>query len=294
MKLIDCFMYYDEDMMLDIRLNILNKFVSNFIICEANFHHNGTKRELKFDIRKFSKFKDKIIYIPLTEQPKQIKEIKDTDSQLVKNSKILDNALLRENFQRNHLQSKIKNFHENDLIIISDLDEIPNLEKFTYKARITFFIQKMYYYKLNLIHKNFNWYGSKIVKKKDLINPQWLRNVKTKKYPIWRLDILFSKKRYTDIQIIEKGGWHFTNIKTPEEIHHKMKKFLHHFEYENSGLKVEDIQKLIKEKKALYNYSADQRQNKWSENSQLKTINLNLLPKYISDNKDKYTEWLEN
>jgi len=152
----------------------------------------------------------------------------------------------------------------------------------------------MHYFKLNLIYPDISWSGSKICKKKDLINPQWLRNVKTKKYPIWRLDILFSKKRYNDIQVIEKGGWHFTNIKTPEEIHHKMKNFLHHFEYENSGLKVEDIQKLIKEKKALYNYSADQRQNKWSENSQLKTINLNLLPKYISDNKDKYTEWLES
>ena len=65
MKFIDCFMYYDEDMILDIRLNILNKYVSHFVICEANFNHNGTERKLQFDIKKFSKFKDKIIYIPL-------------------------------------------------------------------------------------------------------------------------------------------------------------------------------------------------------------------------------------
>ena len=287
-------MYYDEDMMLDIRLNILDKFVSNFIICEANFHHNGTKRELKFDIRKFSKFKDKIIYIPLTEQPKQIKEIKDTDSQLVKNSKILDNALLRENFQRNHLQSKIKNFHENDLIIISDLDEIPNLEKFTYKARITFFIQKMYYYKLNLIHKNFNWYGSKIVKKKDLINPQWLRNIKSKKYPLWRLDIMFSKKKYNNINFIEDGGWHFTNIKTPEKIDFKMKNFLHHLEYEESGISIDDVKNIIAEKKVFYDHSADKKEKKWSAKISLSKELDASLPEYIFKNKNKYKEWLDN
>ena len=193
MKFIDCFMYYDEDLVLDIRLNILNKFVSHFIICEANFNHNGTKRDLKFDIKKFSKFKDKIIYIPLRDKPKNIKIIDSSDSLNIKNSKILDNALIRENFQRNYLHTEIQNFNDDDLIIISDLDEIPNLNNFTYGAKITFFEQKMFYYKLNLIHQDFIWYGSKIVKKKHLISPQWLRNIKSKKYPLWRFDIIFSR-----------------------------------------------------------------------------------------------------
>ena len=151
MKIIDCFMYYDEDLILDIRLNTLDKYISNFIICEANFNHNGTKRDLKFDINKFSKFKNKIIYIPLIKQPDNLKSINDNDSLRIKNSKILDNALLRENFQRNFLYNKIKDFSDEDLVIISDLDEIPNLENFSYKSKITFFEQKMFYYKLNLI-----------------------------------------------------------------------------------------------------------------------------------------------
>ena len=62
MNIIDCFMYYDEDMILDIRLNILDKYVSNFIICEANFNHSGTKREFRFNLNNFKKFKDKIKY----------------------------------------------------------------------------------------------------------------------------------------------------------------------------------------------------------------------------------------
>ena len=293
MRFIDCFMYFDEDMILDIRLNILDKYVSNFIICEANFNHNGTNRKLKFDINKFSKFKEKIIYIPLEEQPKNLREILNSDNQSIKNSKILDNALLRENFQRNFLKNKIKNFHDDDLIIISDVDEIPNLENFTYKAKITFFEQKMFYYKLNLLHKNFKWYGSKITKKKHLKSPQWLRNIKSRKYPFWRIDILFSMKKYNNINFIKNGGWHFTNIKLAEQIDYKMKNFLHHLEYEESGLGVEEIRKIISEKKVFYDHGADKRDKKWSAEIILVKESDQHLPNHIIENKEKYTDWLD-
>ena len=293
MKFIDCFMYYDEDMILDLRLNMLDKFVSYFVICEANFNHNGSKRELKFDIKKFSKFKSKIIYLPLYFQPNNIKAINEIDGQLIKNSKILDNALLRENFQRNFLQNKIKDFNEDDLIIISDLDEIPNLKNFKYKNKITFFEQKMFYYKLNLIHQNFFWYGSKICKKKHLISPQWLRNIKSKKYSFWRLDTYFSKTKYNNIGFIQDGGWHFTNIKSPEKIDFKMKNFLHHLEYEESGLGVEDVKKIMEEKKVFYDHSADKKQKKWNAGANLIKENDSSLPDYIILNKEKFKNWLD-
>ncbi len=293
MKIVDCFMYYDEDMILDIRLNILDKFVSNFVICEANFNHNGTKREFKFDINKFPKFKEKIIYIPLEKQPLNIKKINSFDNLLLKNSKILNNALFRENHQRNFLQSKIKDFHDDDLIIISDLDEIPNLEKFIYKAKITFFEQKMYYYKLNLLHKNFVWFGSKIVKKKHLISPQWLRNIKSKKYPLWRFDIFFSETKYNNINFVKNGGWHFTNVKSAEKIDFKMKNFLHHLEYEESGLGVEDVKKIISEKKVFYDHQADKREKKWDAKINLVKENSQNLPVYITENVNKFKDWLD-
>lgn len=293
MRIIDCFMYYDEDIILDIRLNILDKFVAYFVICEANFNHNGTRREFKFDINKFSKFKEKIIYIQLTEQPKNIKIINAKDNKEIKNSKILDNALLRENYQRNFLQTKIKNFHDEDFIIISDLDEIPNLENFTYKSKISFFSQKMFYYKLNLLHKNFVWHGSRIIKKKNLLNPQWLRNIKSKKYPLWRIDTYFSKNKYSDINFIEDGGWHFTNIKSAEKIDYKMKNFLHHLEYEESGLGVEEVKKIISEKKIFYNHNADKREKKWNAETLLVKADDKFLPKYIIKNKGKFKDWLD-
>ena len=293
MKFIDCFMYFDEDMILDIRLNILDKFVSYFIICEANYLHNGSKKEFKFDINKFSKFKDKIIYIPLEQQPKNLRIINNSDDVLLKNSKILDNALLRENFQRDFLNNKIKNFGDEDFIIISDVDEIPNLENFEYKSKITFFEQKMFYYKFNLLHKDFLWYGSKITKKKNLISPQWLRNVKSKKYPLWRFDILFSKTKYNKINFIKDGGWHFTNVKSPEKIDYKMKNFLHHLEYEESGLDVEDIKKIISDKKVFYDHQADKKEKKWGAEINLVRENDYNLPKYIIKNKEKFNNWLD-
>ncbi len=123
MKIIDCFMFYDEDMILDIRLNILDKYVSKFVICEASFNHNGTKREFKFNIDNFKKFKDKITYIQVKKQPENLRVIDEKDNQSIINSKILDNALIRENFQRDYLQIKINEFHEDDLILISDVEE---------------------------------------------------------------------------------------------------------------------------------------------------------------------------
>ena len=293
MKIIDSFMFFDENMMLDLRLNVLDKYVSKFIICESKFNHNGQKKELNFNINNFSKFKSKIEYYVVEDQPNNLKKINSEDSIKQKESKILDNALIRENYQRNFTYSRLKKFDEEDLILVNDLDEIPNLEIFKYQKKITIFIQKMFYFKFNLMYPNIQWTGSKICKKKHLINPQWLRNIKTRKYPLWRLDILFSKKKYNNIQIINDGGWHFTNIKKPDEIHHKMKNFLHHHEYEKSGIKIEDIKKLILEKKALYNYGVDQTKEKWSNNSELIKTNLNLLPKYIYNNQNKFKEWFD-
>ena len=292
MRIVDSFMFFDESMLLDLRLNILDKYVSKFIICESTFNHNGIKKKLNFDIKLFTKFKSKIEYIVLDKEPANLKTINKNDSSLLKESKTLDNALIRENFQRNFALKKLYEVNDNDLILINDLDEIPELKNFSYKNKITIFKQKMLYFKFNLVYKNLSWTGSKICKKKDLISPQWLRNIKTRKYPLWRLDIFFSKKKYNNIEIIENGGWHFTNIKTADEIHHKMKSFLHHFEYENSGLNPEMIEKLIKDKKALYNYNADQRDNKWSNNTELEKINLEFLPDYINENLDKYQNWL--
>jgi beta-1,4-mannosyl-glycoprotein beta-1,4-N-acetylglucosaminyltransferase len=294
MKIIDCFMYFDEDMMLDLRLNILDKYVSNFIICEATFNHKGLKKKLNFDINKFSKFKNKIIYLVLDKEPSNIRIISPEDSQSVINSKILDNSINRDIGQRNHLIEGIKKFNDEDLILLNDIDEIPNLEFFKYKSKITIFKQKMIYYKFNLLYPNFFWMGSKICKKKYLFLPQWLRNIKSKNYPWWRIDTFLSNKKYININFIEKGGWHFSNIKKPEEIDFKMRNFAHHLEYEESGIDADVLKKKIAEKKVFYNHFADKSDsNKLGYEAELENLDLNELPKYIVKNKNKYKEWID-
>ena len=74
MNIYDCFMYFDEDMLLDIRLNTLNKYVKKFVIVEANYTHNGEAKSLNFNFKNFEKFKDKIIYIVVNEKPDNLKE----------------------------------------------------------------------------------------------------------------------------------------------------------------------------------------------------------------------------
>ena len=287
-------MYYDEDMLLDIRLNTLNKHVSKFIICEAKFKHNGAEKKINFDIKKFKKFEDKINYIILEDQPKELHKINHYDDEEVKKNKIIDNGQIRETHQRNFGLKEIKKFDEEDLVMINDLDEIPNLNNFNYKKKITVFKQKMFYYKLNLEYPNFNWMGTKICKVKHLLNPQWLRSIKSKKYPLWRPDVLFSKKKYTNIEFVDSGGWHFTNVMTPEVLDIKMRAFSHHLEYEKSGYNLDKLRELIQNKKVMYNHAADKKdENKWQEGSRLQTVKLEKLPDYISENSNKFAKWLD-
>ena len=199
MKIYDCFMFSDEEMLLDLRLNSLDKFVDRFVIAEASYFHNGEPKELNFNIENFSKFKDKIEYIVVNKQPPEISE--DKTKNLSEEQKII-NSIQRDNYQREQLSLGISDLNLNDWIIISDLDEIPNLQNIDFSKlndEILIFKQKMYYYKLNLHYQNFTWFGSKAVKMKNFISPQWIRNIKSKKYPKWRIDTYFSKK---NIQIL--------------------------------------------------------------------------------------------
>ena len=297
MKIFDCFMYFDEDILLELRLNYLNKFVDKFVIIESSYNHKGEIRKPNFKIEKYNKFKNKIEYVLLKEQPKDIEGINVDDSEIETNDKYILNAAKRENFQRNYIKNCLSEAENNDWIIISDLDEIPNLERINFKNinhKFIFFKQDMMYYKFNLKLENCIWIGTKACKMKSLKSPQWLRNIKDRSYPWWRIDTLFSKNKYGNIKFIDNGGWHFSYLKTPEEIEKKLKSYLHHREYELSPIGLEKIKILMDQKKTVYNLKQDQRLNKFNSENKLKKIEINHLPKFVSDNKDKLKKWIEN
>ncbi len=286
-------MYFDEEVVLDLRLNTLNEFIDYFVIVESKFTHKGDKRELKFNHKKFEKFKSKIIYLVLDKEPEGLLEIKDLGND---HGGYIMNALLRENSQRNFISEGLKSANDEDFILISDVDEIPNLENTDfkkYKEKIIQFRQEMFYYKFNLKLPNLIWTGTKGCVKKKLISPQWLRNIKDKKYPFFRIDTMFSKTKYISVKFIENGGWHFSNIKSAEEIEYKLKSYLHHREFDINPLKTEEIESIIKKKQAIYDLKVDKRVNKIGNGSKLENYPTDKLPIYLQNNKKKYEEWID-
>jgi len=296
MKLIDCTTYYDEELILDLRFNMLNQYIDKFIVCEAKFTHSGRKKKLNFDINKFSKFKDKIIYLVVENEPENLiyeNKINKIESPL--NLRI--NSVKRIAFQRNKLLEAVNDIAEpNDYIFYSDNDEIPDLGLFNPKKnnnKIIIFEQELFYFKFNLLCNRIKWYGTRAVKKKDLINFEWLRQIKPKKYPFYRIDTLLKKDRYMDVNVVKNGGWHFTRIISPEEIHNKELDTEHHDEYRASKKTPEKIRDLIKRRMIDHDHLADSRENKFGKEFPLIQLDINKMPKYIKENQIKFRSWLD-
>ena len=292
MKIVDCTSFYSEHMMYEVRLNILKDKVDKFIVTESTYSHSGKKKKLNFDINNYSKFKDKIIYIVIDREPEGI-VVENNDPSLQRS-----NSLKRIALSYDESLKALKDFSDEDLIMLSDNDEIPNLNSSQFNKSqkdIILFKQLFFYFKFNLLYDRMPGVGTKACKKKKLKSLSWLRNIKLKKYPFWRLDTLFSETKQINLDIIEDGGWHFTNLKTAEEMYEKFMNFGHHDEFRLSGLTVEKIREKIKNKEMFYDHFADQSStSKWKSDYKLKKYDLNLLPKYVVDNKNNYKEWIDN
>ena len=265
MAIYDCFQYFNEDQMVDLRLNILDKYVDYFVISESTRTHQGKIKEINFDINKFKKFKDKIKFV-VADYKKKI----DFNNHTGGESPV-------EQHQRNHLMEGIKNALPDDFIILSDSDEIPDFTKIkniNLIKRFAAFSQKMFMYKLNLQNiSESNWIGSKITRKKFITSMQDLRNLKFKKYPFWRID------KYN--QQIINGGWHFSFLQTPQQILTKIKSFSHG-EFNSKNINEKKIEEKIIQNKDIF-----------GRNTELKKISINNdYPEYIIQNKDKLSNWI--
>ncbi len=293
MKIFDCTTYFEEDLMLDVRFNTLNDHVHKFVVVEGKFSHSGVPKKLNFDVNNFKKFKDKIIYIVIEKEPEGIEYIEKTDPRSDQ-TRVL-NSHKRTHQSYDYMKQGIKTASDDDLIVLSDNDEIPNFKSNQFKKcnkDIIIFKQLFFYYKFNLLYDIMPWHGSKACKKKKLKSFSWLRSLKTKIYPFWRVDSYFNELKQRNMEIIQDGGWHFTNVKTPQDLYKKLSNFGHHVDFENSGLTVEDMEKNINNQIVTYDHKLDKTdQNKNQYKYKLKKVDFNLLPEYLINNKSKFNKW---
>lgn len=265
MAIYDCFQYFNEDHIVDLRMHILNEYVDYFVISESTKTHQGFEKKINFNLNNFPKFKHKIKFI--------VADYKDS----INFTNHTGGESPVEQHQRNSLEEGVKNASSNDLIVLSDSDEIPDLSKINQIKRentIVAFAQKMFMYKLNLLNvEESGWIGSKITKKKNISSMQDLRNLKFKNYPFWRID-------KGHLQIIE-GGWHFSFLQTSDQILKKIKSFSHG-EFNNSLLNENSIEEKILKNEDIF-----------GRGFKLKKIDLNEnFPKYIYNNQEKFSKWI--
>ena len=167
MKIFDCTTFYSEHLMMDVRFNALNEYVHKFIVAESTFSHSGEPKKLNFDINNYPKFKDKIIYTVIDKEPKNIIRI---GNKLLTPSEKRSNSLKRINLSYDCMTKSLDIALDNDLIILSDNDEIPNLGSKEFKNSnkdVLIFKQLFFYYKFNLLYDLVPWFGSKAAKKKN-------------------------------------------------------------------------------------------------------------------------------
>lgn len=271
-KIYDCFIFNNETDLLEIRLNILNDYVDHFVIIESSETFTGLKKKLSFNVENYPKFKNKIIYGIINKFPNN------------------GTAWENESYQRNYILRLLEGANLEDFIMISDLDEIPNLENINflnYPEKLIVFQQRLFLYKLNYGEIKPSWHGTKCIKKMNLTTPQKIRNLKThKKYDFYRIDKKYFSNTYEDsFKVVENGGWHFSWLGDINFIRRKLESFSH-TEMNNLSINNYDyIENCIKNLQPL--------EKKQKINLQKLPMKNEYLPRYILDNLVKYKSLID-
>ena len=271
MKIFDCSTFFNSNHLFEIRFHTLKNVVDYFVVCEADTTHTGQRKGYNFDINKWIKFKDKIIYIKVS-NIKKIELSQKNKFDLIKK-------------QIEYIFDGITIAKPDDLIILSDEDEIPNpdsIKKFDpSKFKFGIFKQNLYYYKLNI--QNFSeakngWPGSRISLKKNIKSffDFKILKVQNKFEPFWK----FYKEK--SIQLINDGGWHFTYLYKVTDISKKIKNS-GHIEFNKKHFFA--INKIRSRIKNLI--------DPFDRPCVLKTIKLDKsFPQFILKNKKKFAKWI--
>ena len=274
MKVYDCITYCGEDLLLKIRFETLFNKVDKFIIVEASKYFNGEDKPKLFNIKNFDRYKNKIDFYYIDNLPK-----------------FNGNNLEYEYFIKNQIKRGLNNLDPDDIILISDADEIPNLESEKYKKfDSTVFLQKMYYYKFNIhLYEGLKWNNkvaaTKSCKFKFFESVQKVRNFRVKNIPWWRLDRKI--KRYVE----NDGGWHFSYLMNSKQISSKLKKFEHEVAHLKKGKKY-DMEELT-DIKNIENKISKLQDPYDREDIKLRKVQIDKsYPEYIYKNLDSLSDYI--
>ena len=274
MKIIDCITYCGEDLLLKIRFETLYNQIDKFIIIEANKYFDGNPKPKFFDHKKFYKYSNKIEYYYIENLPKYN-----------------GNNLEYEIFIKNQIARGLNNLDDEDIVLISDADEIPNLKNDKFKKYDSaVFLQKMYYYKFNInVYEGLKFKNkiacTKSCKFKFFKSFQQVRQFRVKNIPWWRFDQKI--KRYVE----KDGGWHFSFLMNSEDIKSKLSRF----EHEIKHLKKEDgyILSDLMDIKRIENNIINLKDPYDRDHVKLKKVKIDeSFPKYILENKDELDKFI--
>ena len=275
MKIYDCCIYSGEDVLLDIRLNELNQYVDVFVIVECDVSFTGEQKDYKFQIEKFKKFSNKIRYIKIEDGMFNFEDKHYWVEFYAEKWK-------REFYIRNSIVKGLSDAEPNDIILLSDVDEIPILEKINKNKEFFIFKQVCFQFKFNLMNEGMTpFYGTIGVKFKYLGMPSELRYHSQPKLGITYYDKL-------DAQKIISGGWHFSFCLPIEKILEKIR-FYSHCERNNEvAVTKEHIENCILNKTDIWNgeYNYAKKSNK------LINFSIDKLPKYIRNNIKRFENYL--
>lgn len=270
----DCFTFFNELDMLEIRLNILNEYVDRFVMVEGNKTHTGDNKEFVFEKNKdrFKKFLDKIIYIKVEDFPPL--ETSNSDS--------FGNKWLYENYQRDTIMRGLTNCKDDDIIFISDCDEIWNPKVLKHCK------DKIYSLKQFNCSYNFNTFDlyamyskkAKMCRYKNLINPN--EDIKLNEYCQFSKKGLPTYLRFCKGKNLFNSGWHFSYIGEIENIILKRKSIVEQQFNTSDNMDYEHIKKMIEEGKDIL-----------ERDVKLVSIIPNLfLPEFLLQNKEKYSKFI--
>lgn len=233
-KIYDCFTFYNELDLLELRLEEHYEYVDHFVIAEANKTHQGRDKPffLEENWDRYAKFHDKIIHIKVEDMPTH------------------DNAWVLENYQRNALAKGYENADDNDIIVISDLDEVMRAETFELMRednQHTVFICRcpLFYFKVNyiMVKPKSYWVNGMAMPKKFMTSPQDLRNL-THWASSQPEDLVTDK-----VMTIQHAGWHFTYLGNTDHAKNKIVNFAH--QESNHLADTMDVEEFMKLKKGI-------------------------------------------